>query len=782
MTDRKMPNTNRTAEALHEQGEWLRITLSSIGDAVITTDTNGGVTFLNPVAQSLTGWTQNEAAGVPLETVFKIINEDSRRTVENPATRALREGMIVGLANHTLLMSKDGTERPIDDSAAPIRNAAGEIAGVVLVFRDVSERREQERSLRDALNYAESILATVRESLIVLDKTLRVKSANRYFYAKFQVTPAETENKFIYELGNGQWNIPELRELLEDILPQNHHFDDYEIELNFPTIGQKTMLLNARRVFKEGTHSETILLAIEDITERRLTEQKLEDSETRYRRLFETAQDAILLLHGGSGEITDANPYIKKMLGYSLDELVGKQLYEIGLFKDIDENKAAFRQLQTEGYVRYEHLPLETKDGKPIEVEFVSNTYRVNHHEVIQCNIRDITDRSRLERRIYQQADELADIARRKDEFLAMLSHELRNPLSAIFNAMHIIRLQAEENPVQQKARNVLERQVGQMSRMVNDLMEVSRVITGRIRLEEECLDLRGVAESAAAAALPSFEKRRQQLFVSLPDEPVWLTADAARLEQVVVNLLKNAAKYTDEGGQIWLTVEAENSEAVLRVRDTGEGIAPELLPKIFDLFTQADRTLDRAQGGLGIGLSLVKRLVELHHGNVAATSAGLRQGSEFIIKLPLADSPLPESADHPTSETRNTKSLKVLVVDDNADAADMVALTLQMSGYEVRAAYLGQTALSMANAFEPDVVIMDIGMPKMNGYEVAAALRQNPPTKNVWLIAMTGYGQDTDRQRTQEAGFDYHLVKPLEPEKLKELLTTLAKQPRSLK
>ena len=359
------------------------------------------------------------------------------------------------------------------------------------------------------------------------------------------------------------------------------------------------------------------------------------ESELRYRRLFETAQDAILILDASTEKILDANPFIANLLGYSKEEFLGKELWQIGLFHDVEENKAAFRTLQAQGYIRYEHLPLQTKDGRQVEVEFVSNLYPVDHQQIIQCNIRDITERRRLEQQTQEQAEALADLHQRKDEFLAMLSHELRNPLAAIFNALHILRLHDTENPIQQKAKIVIERQVGQLAHLVDDLLEVSRVITGRIQLHPERLELRGIVEHAIEAARPLIDRHHHTLSVSFPAEPLWLQADPTRLEQVIVNLLTNAAKYTEEGGQIWLTAQQEGSEVVLRVRDTGVGIAPELLPRIFDLFTQADRTLDRSQGGLGIGLSLVQRLVELHGGTVEAHSGGLGQGSEFIVRLP---------------------------------------------------------------------------------------------------------------------------------------------------
>lgn len=779
--DRESPESKQVAEALQEQQEWLRVTLSSIGDAVITIDTKGCVTFLNPIAQSLTGWTQKGAAGIPLEDVFKIVNEETRQTVENPATLALREDVVVGLANytnHTLLIAKDGTERPIDDSAAQIRNASGEVAGVVLMFHDITQRRRQERGVEDALLYAENVIETLREPFIVLDKSLRIRTANRSFYETFHVSLEETENQFIYDLGNRQWNIPKLRTLLEQVLDDHYPIQDFEVEHIFPTIGRKIMLLNARYVSGKGDHSDLILLAMEDITDRRWAEASVKNSELRYRRLFETAQDAILILDASTEKILDANPFIEDLLGYSQGELVGKELWQLGLFQNVEESKAAFQELQEQGYIRYEHLPLQTKDGQEVAVEFVSNVYQVDHMQIIQCNIRDTTERNRLERQTRQQAEALAELHRRKDEFLAMLSHELRNPLSAIFNAMNILRLQDNDNPIQQKAKIVLERQVGQLAHLVDDLLEVSRVITGRIQLHQERLEMKGIVERAIESTLSLINRHKQTLSVSLSAEPLWVRADPTRLEQVFVNLLNNAAKYTEERGQIWLTAQQEGDEVVLRVRDSGVGIVPELLPCIFDLFTQADRTLDRSQGGLGIGLSLVQKIVELHGGTVEAHSAGLGQGSEFIVRLP-ALSPTTESI-APLETDQLALPSRVLVVDDNIDAADMLVMVLQTLGHEVQVAYSGQTALEMAVQYQPDFVLLDIGLPKMDGYEVARHLRQQPQTKDVWLIAMTGYGQDSDRQRTQEAGFDHHLVKPVERRKLQNLLATLAKLPRS--
>jgi PAS domain S-box-containing protein len=746
---------------------------------VITTDNDGLVTFLNPMAESLTGWTQAEAAGAPLERVFHVLSEGSRQAVESPTVRALRDGVAVGLANHTLLVAKDGTERLIDDNAAPIRNGQGAVAGVVLVFRDTTDRRRQEQAAQDARTYADSIIATLREPFVVLDKGLRVRTANGAFYRDLGLTPEETENHLLYEVGDGQWDVPALRKLLEEVLPHKQAFQGFEWEHDLPGAGARIMLLNARRFEPQGSRPELVLLAFEDVTERRQSEAALLHSESRFRRLFETAKDGILILDARTGRIADANPFMTGLLGYSHYEFLGKELWEIGLFADISENQAAFRELQAKGYIRYAHLPLETRKGKKVEVEFVSNVYEVDRLKVIQCNIRDITERSRLERQTKEQAEALADLHRRKDEFLAMLSHELRSPLAPILNAVHLLRLQGNENLIQHQARVVIERQVGQLSRLVDDLLEVSRIATGRVRLQRERLDLRGIVERAVETVRPLIDRRRHDLSVSLPPGPLWADADPTRLEQVMVNLLNNAAKYTDEGGRIWLTARQEENSVVLRLRDTGVGIGPDLLPRIFDLFAQADRSLDRSQGGLGIGLSVVQRLVEMHGGTVQAFSAGPGQGSEFVVCLP---SPPPLEAPGEKPEAAADKpalSWRVLVVDDNVDTAESMGLLLRMSGHEVQMAYTGPTGLEAAVAYQPDVVLLDIGLPGMNGLEVARRLRQHPQLKGAWLVAMTGYGREADLQRSREAGFDHHLIKPVNPLSLLQLLAALAPRPR---
>ncbi len=382
-------------------------------------------------------------------------------------------------------------------------------------------------------------------------------------------------------------------------------------------------------------------------------------------------------------------------------------------------------------------------------------------------------ERRQLQEELRRHAEELAEAHHRKDEFLAMLSHELRNPLAPIRNALQIMRLRGIADPTLDQARDIIDRQVNHLAQLVEDLLDVSRITRGKIQLRKERLDLCAVAPLAVETARPLIEGRQHQLSLDLGREPLWVEADPVRLEQIMTNLLTNAAKYTDPGGRIWLTARREGKEAVLQVRDTGIGIAPELQPRIFELFMQADPSLDRSQGGLGIGLTLVRSLVEMHGGLIGVASAGRGQGSEFTVRLPLqlrnGHVTLPRSSE-PVREPNNEQpARRVAVVDDNRDGAESLAMLLRLWGHEVYLAHDGPTAVEVVRANQPEVVLLDIGLPGMDGYQVARQLRAESPDRI--LVALTGYGQDEDRRRAREAGFNHHLTKPVAPEDLQALL-----------
>jgi len=362
---------------------------------------------------------------------------------------------------------------------------------------------------------------------------------------------------------------------------------------------------------------------------------------------------------------------------------------------------------------------------------------------------------------------EVRDADRKKDEFLSILAHELRNPLAPIRNALEIFKLADGNRVAIDQAREMAERQVHALTRMVDDLLDVSRIMRGKIELRLARVDLAAAVSRAVETARPVLDADDHQLIVGLPKEPIWVDVDLVRMAQVVSNLLANAAKYSDAGTEIRLTAEREGDRAVVRVRDQGIGIAPEKLRSVFDLFVQVDAAGLRAQGGLGIGLTVVQNLVEMHGGAVEARSEGLGKGTEFIVRLPLASATAPEPEQALSTPVVRRKHRRILVVDDHIDAAESLALLLELQGHEVHVAHDGRAGLSLAQANPPEVAFFDVGMPDIDGIELARRFRANPRLRGVWLVALTGWGQQQDRQRTREAGFDHHLVKPPEPEAL---------------
>jgi PAS domain S-box-containing protein len=534
--------------------------------------------------------------------------------------------------------------------------------------------------------------------------------------------------------------------------------------------------------------------AVQEITERKQAEQLLRQNHDTFFNLIQSAPFGLYVVDA-QFRLRQVSTASLKMFS-NIDPLIGSDFEEVLrlLWPESFASEAIRRfrhTLQTgEPYAasntteQRQNIPdIESYDWKIERITLPDGQLGV------VCYFYDITERSRLERKTLEQAQTLADLDRRKDEFLAMLGHELRNPLAALSNAAQLLRRHQHEDALQRQGRSIIERQVGQLTNLVDDLLEVSRITSGNVRLHLQPVSISGVVERAVETAQPLMAQRRHQLTVSLPPQPLWLRADAARLEQVVVNLLTNAAKYTDEGGRIVLSVaqegDGEGSEAVLRVRDNGIGIAPDLLPHIFELFTQAERSLDRSQGGLGIGLSLVQRLVGLHGGSVKVQSI-LGQGCEFVVRLPLMPlMPLMPTAPAPLAPPLlaldaaqpPANGCRVLVVDDNVDAAQSLARLLEMTGHEVRLAYDGPSVLEAALDHRPEVVLLDIGLPGLDGFEVAQQIRQEAALSSIVLVALTGYGQNADRQQSQEAGFDHHLVKPASFSEIEQILSSVSRQ-----
>ncbi len=423
-------------------------------------------------------------------------------------------------------------------------------------------------------------------------------------------------------------------------------------------------------------------------------------------------------------------------------------------------------------------LPLQAR-GRMLGALLLGAVPASRHYDAADLALaEDLTSRAALaldNARLYR---EIQEEDRRKNEFLAMLAHELRNPLAPIRNAAQVLQTPGAGPQQQQWAKGIIERQVQQLTRLVDDLLDVSRITRGKIRLQMEPAEVATVVGRAVEISRPLIDQRKHTLHVQVPPEPVQAVLDPVRVAQILANLLNNAAKYTEEGGTIWLKAERAGDELVFRVRDTGIGIQPELLPHVFDMFIQADHSLDRSQGGLGIGLTLVRRLVELHGGSVQALSPGPNQGSEFVVRLPVRTLALSALNGEDTSAPTTT-SFRVLVVDDNVDSAESLALLLKTMGQVVHTAYDGPAALDAVERFSPDVVLLDIGLPGMSGYEVARQIRQRGQA-DVLLIALTGYGQKEDQARAREAGFDHHLVKPTDVRRLPELFVSLQHRSRA--
>jgi signal transduction histidine kinase len=414
------------------------------------------------------------------------------------------------------------------------------------------------------------------------------------------------------------------------------------------------------------------------------------------------------------------------------------------------------------------------KDGTEFPIEIGLNPIETDEGIFALSAIVDITERKQLEGELHLRLEELATADRHKDEFLAMLAHELRNPLAPLRNALQILDMASADAQMKHRAKEMMGRQLHHLVRLVDDLLDVSRILTGRVDLRKEHFDLKAAISRAVETAEPLIDARGHRLLISLPDNPVPVHADLVRVSQAISNLLTNAAKYTSKPSQIWLTAERDGAHAVVRVKDEGIGIAPEMLERIFDLFVQADASPGRARGGLGIGLTLVRRLLELHEGSVTAKSEGLGHGSEFIVRFPAAIAQRPLEGPQGVEEialTGDPQTRRVLIVDDNVDAADSIAMLLQASGFSVRCVYDGVSVLSVARAYRPGVIVLDIGLPDITGYEVARRLRAQPEFAHTPIVAVTGYGQKNDRERAQEAGIDHHMTKPVDPDALRAVL-----------
>lgn len=680
-------SSRRNAEnRLRQERARLGVTLSSIGDAAIATDVNGLVTFINPTAEALTGWTMKQCANKPLAEVFNIVNETTREPVENPVTKVLREGTVVGLANHTVLIARDGKEIPIDDSGAPIRGPGGQIVGVILVFRDITERKLTEET--------RAFLAAIIESSddAIISKTLdgTIVSWNKAAERLYGYSAEEVIGKPISLLMPPERaeDFPKIMETLK----RGERVEHYETE----------------RVCKSG---ERIYVS--------LTVSPIKNAE---------------------GEITGAS----------------------AIARDITEQKRAEAERE-ELLAREQTARREAEQAQNLSAELLLR-----------------------EQAARKQAEEAS---RMKDEFLATVSHELRTPLNAILGWAGILRKNPYAANTTAQAVETIERNAKAQTQLIEDLLDVSRIITGRMRLDVQSVEVPVVIQAAVDAIRPAADAKNIHLQVALDPGAGPLSGDPNRIQQVVWNLLSNAVKFTPKGGDVRLRLERANSHVVITVSDTGVGISQEFLPFVFDRFRQADSSYTRVHGGLGLGLAIVRQLVELHGGTVEVESAGEGHGATFTVKLPITISKVVSRYRTDTSEPKEPATLsgatqvparldgvRLVIVDDEPDSCELLLAMLQECGAELQAAGSAAEGFEALKRWRPDVLISDIEMPYEDGYTLIAKVRalSSEEGGQTPAIALTAHVRDEDRLRALAYGFDAHVGKPMELVKLVAVIASL--------
>jgi PAS domain S-box-containing protein len=561
------------------------------------------------------------------------------------------------------------------------------------------------------------------------------------------------------------WVDPGLREKGLVALRAGQPVRDMEARFRTKSGAEIVAIANADLIEVDGR--TCVVTALMDITDRVRAETALRESERRFAQAFD-ANPLPMSITTLDGRHLYVNAAALRHSGYTREELMDRTKAELGFWLVPEDRDRLLKTMDTEGRVRDVEVTFRTKSGESRNL-LVNSERIIYGGELAVLNVSlDITERKQLEAQADARREEAETLARAKDEFLAMLGHELRNPLGAITNALVVLNGLVTGDRAG-RAIDIIDRQTAHLSRLVDDLLDVARVTSGKIELRPEALDLRALAERSLDALADAARTGNHQM--EIDGEAVWVHGDPARLEQVIRNLLDNALKYTPASGRVRLTVERAGAEAVLRVSDTGAGIRPELLDRIFDLFVQEPQALDRARGGLGLGLTLVKRLIELHGGSVSAASEGPGMGSEFTIRIPaLVEGPAPEGEVRAASASA-ARRRRVLIVEDSVDARESLRLLLELAGHEVDTAEDAASSLDKVRVFQPDVALIDIGLPGMDGYQLAQALRQSPHARGLRLIALTGYGQVEDQRKALSAGFDLHLTKPVDPDRLQGLI-----------
>ena len=653
----------------------------------------------------------------------------------------------------------------------------GDVAGVcrpvsgVLAAVDITDRKQAEQALAERTALLDGVLESTTDVVFVKDLNGRLQLANAVCAAMVNASPEQVMGTTGLELLPPEIAAA-IRQADEAVIAGGLPI---QLEEAFLVGGEPRVFLSLKAPMRDSSGRIVGLLGISrDITERKRSEESLRDSESRLGGILRRSSVGIVQTDA-AGCMTLVNPRWCDMLGYTEKEVLGQTIFAISHASSVAPSVAAFDRLAAGGADYQIEKAYSRKDGSVLHAQ--SNVAALRSLEGkflgLIAVVLDISERLRADEELRRLAAELSRADRRKDVFLATLAHELRNPLAPLRNGLQLMKLGASTNANTEQVRAMMDRQLSQLVRLVDDLLDVSRITEGKVELRKAVIDLKAVIHAALETSRPGVEQAGHELTIDLPHEPIIVDGDAARLAQVVSNLLNNSAKYTPRAGRIWLKAWREGNTVVVSVKDNGIGIPAGMIGQVFDMFTQVDRTLERTTGGLGIGLSLVKGLVHLHGGTIDARSEGEGLGSEFVVRLPVAmafdEVALPATI--LASEAVPFARLRILVVDDNVDAADSLGALVELLGHEVRIANDGEAGVAVASQFQPNMVLMDIGMPKLNGYEAARQIRQQLWGRTTVLVALTGWGQADDRRNSADAGFDHHLVKPIEMDDLLKLL-----------
>jgi PAS domain S-box-containing protein len=749
-----------------ESESFFRRMIDALPTAIYTTDAKGRITHFNPACVEFSGRTP-ELGSAHWCVTWKLFYPDGRPMPhdECPMAIALKEGRIVRGAE-AIAERPDGTRVWFEPYPTPFFDDEGNVTGGINMLVDITERKTSE----EATARLAAIVKSSDDAIISKDLDGIIRSWNSGAERLYGYSAEEIIGRPVTKL------IPEDRADEEPSilarLRRGERIDHYETVRRRKDGSRVDISLTVSPVRDSTGQIIGAAKIARDITERKEAEKALRESEERFRMLA----DNIAQLAWTCDKLGNVTWYNQRWLDYtglSFEEMRDWGWTQCHHPDHVDRVVASVTRSRQSGEVWEDTFPLRGRDGQ--YRWFLSRAVPIRDAD---GNIlrwfgtnTDVTERLAAE-------ESLREADRRKNEFLAMLAHELRNPLAPIRNAVQVLRVAGGDETIQAVS-DTMERQVNQLVRMVDDLLDLNRISKGKIELRIRRVELASIVNDAVEAVSPICENRGHDLSVTMPDHRIYLDADAARLAQVLGNLLNNACKFTNNGGRITLTAEQEGQHVVMRVRDTGIGIAPDQLSRIFDMFAQVDTSLERSASGLGIGLTLVKNLVEMHGGTVEARSRGIGHGSEFVIRLPISVVTSEPQLPVPTAgKPAATIPRRILVVDDNRDSARTMAMLLKVTGHQTQVAFDGLEAVAEAESFQPEVVLLDIGLPKLNGYETAVAIRQQPWGKNILLVALTGWGQDDDRQKSKDAGFDAHLVKPVDHSVLTKLLADSPRQP----